>query len=200
MKHLIFLFSMLIGCAVAQPLNENTSTKEQKQIVSVQLTLERNGTIVGAPSIVAALGDDVEMTSQNETYGYRLKLKVSKIEKYNEKNIAWLHIQAHELVNSKWTLLGEPNIGGFIGESAGAELIDADQSSFKVTAVISYADAEQVKKFEKCTKKDDSSAVQTFFNVPNKQQCGACTSGKTICCTNGCCSDSINGCPTICSN
>ncbi|HEX6928660.1 MAG TPA: hypothetical protein VF267_05395, partial [Gammaproteobacteria bacterium] len=181
-----FVFSML---AISSPL------AAPSDVYKVSLQVLKQSVVVSNPTIETAVGKEAMMTLTGLGNGndYKMHVKIEKIVVENGDKVADVALNFFEKQNGEWKLVVSPKLTSKIGSLTQFSISEPNSLStqpdigfrLQITPVDSPLDIAL-------------SSMSDDDDVSAQMKCVSCSSGATMCCSNGCCSDSWNGCPRIC--
>lgn len=121
-RNLLFLFAFVWG-GIAQA--QSTPSKYYR----VQMTIERDGAIVGTPTFITQPGSSVIMASSEG--GYSFKLNVGSNGGLLDASIE-MATELYFAVNDRWQLFGKPKIFLNIGRKAEVSYSDEKFGEVKI--------------------------------------------------------------------
>lgn len=191
---LALLVSLVVASAFAATPKVGPSSDGLK--LSVAMKLAQDGKVLATPTITVRTGTPAQ-TEFGPIDGNRYRITVDPKSFTSSQGATTafmrLDVERQSSADSEWKILASPEMTGNAVKGAPIVL----QTGFG-------AKSEKLMQLEVSISPSEATAsVVRRSELPTltpqlRQTCTSCSSGMTLCCTNGCCADAHNGCGQVC--
>jgi hypothetical protein len=108
------MFNKPVACVVFL-LGSTSLAAQATETFKVDLSVARNGTVVGQPSIQVAAGRDADLTVTPPGASGDKAIRVALSVASAEPGLVGLHLMVFDKVNGEWTLRAEPTMKAKLG-------------------------------------------------------------------------------------